>query len=62
MERIERVVVPITEAINYLQQGDDAHLRLALLLLDSTAELLMHRRTTATFRLDSTLNSVVRQH
>jgi hypothetical protein len=43
MEQVERVVVPVEEAVRYLEMGDEAHLRLALLLLDSTAELLMHR-------------------
>lgn len=43
MERLERLVVHVEEALRLARQPDDAHQRLALLLLDSAAELLLHR-------------------
>lgn len=43
VERLERLVVHIEEALAFAQRTDTAHLRLALLLLDSAAELLLHR-------------------
>lgn len=43
MQRLERLVVHVREALRLARGGDDAHLRLALILLDSAAELMMHR-------------------
>ena len=61
MERIERVVVPVAEAVRYLLLADDAHLRLALLLLDSTAELLMHRECTFALAADERSGRIIGQ-
>lgn len=43
METLERLVVHVEEAIRLASMNDDPHLRLGLLLLDSAAELLLHR-------------------
>ena len=44
MERLERLVVHVEEAVRLGTMTDEAHLRLGLMLLDSAAELLMHRQ------------------
>jgi hypothetical protein len=43
VERLERLVVHVEEAVRLGAMADEAHLRLGLMLLDSAAELLMHR-------------------
>jgi hypothetical protein len=43
VQRLERLVVHVEEALRIAQNADEAHLRVALVLLDSAAELLMHR-------------------
>jgi hypothetical protein len=43
METLERLVVHVEEAVRNATMNDDPHLRLGLLLLDSAAELLLHR-------------------
>jgi hypothetical protein len=43
METLERLVVHVEEAVHNATMNDDPHLRLGLLLLDSAAELLLHR-------------------
>ena len=43
METLERLVVHVEEAVRLASMNDDPHLRLGLLLLDSAAELLLHR-------------------
>src|ERR1700719_2116764 len=43
MERLYRTVVQLEEAKKLVQQGDVAHLRLALILLDNAVEVMMHR-------------------
>ncbi len=43
MERLYRTVVQIKEAKRLVRQGDVAHLRLALILLDNAVEVMMHR-------------------
>ena len=43
MERLYRTVVQLEEARKLIQQGDVAHLRLALILLDNAVEVMMHR-------------------
>lgn len=43
VERLERVVVHVEEALRLAGMPDEAHQRLALMLLDSAAELLLHR-------------------
>jgi hypothetical protein len=43
VESLERLVVHVEEAVRLGTMTDDPHLRLGLLLLDSAAELLLHR-------------------
>src|SRR4051794_35335838 len=43
MERLERLVIHVEEALRLARYEDEAHLRLALMLLDSAAELILHR-------------------
>jgi len=43
METLERLVVHVEEAVRNATTNDDPHLRIGLLLLDSAAELLLHR-------------------
>ena len=43
MDRLYRTVVQLEEARRLLEQGDVAHLRLALILLDNAVEVMMHR-------------------
>jgi hypothetical protein len=49
METLERLVVHVEEAIRHAAMNDDPRLRLrlGLLLLDSAAELLLHRERGA---------------
>lgn len=47
MERLVRLVVHVEEALRVAQDPSDAHQRLALLLLDSAAELMLHRECEA---------------
>lgn len=42
MERLHRTVVQLEEAKRFIQCGDVAHLRLALILLDNAVEVMMH--------------------
>ena len=43
MDRLYRTVVQLEEAKRLIEQGDVAHLRLALILLDNAVEVMMHR-------------------
>jgi hypothetical protein len=43
VESLERLVVHVEEAVRLGTMSDDPHLRLGLILLDSAAELLLHR-------------------
>ncbi len=43
MDRLYRTVVQIEEAKKLIEQGDVAHLRIALILLDNAVEMMMHR-------------------
>ncbi len=45
MDSIERLVVHVEHALELAEAGDTHRLRLALLLLDSAAELVLHRET-----------------
>ncbi len=47
MERLERLVVHIEEALRHGREEREPHLRLALLLLDSAAELILYRAVQA---------------
>jgi hypothetical protein len=44
VKHLERLAVHVEEAIRLGTASDEAHLRLGLILLDSAAELLMHRQ------------------
>jgi hypothetical protein len=44
MERLERVVIQLEECKRFILGAKVSYLRLALLLLDNAAEILMHRR------------------
>jgi hypothetical protein len=43
VDSLERLVVHVEEAVRLATMNDDPHLRLGLMLLDSAAELLLHR-------------------
>src|SRR5271157_3906002 len=43
MERLVLIIEQIEEAKRFIQIGDLAHLRMALLLLDNASEVLMYR-------------------
>lgn len=43
LKRIERIVVQLLEAKRFADEGSEPHGRLALLLLDNLAEILIHR-------------------
>ena len=43
MERLYRTVVQLEEAKRQIEQGDVAHLRLAMILLDNAVEVMMQR-------------------
>ena len=43
MERLHRTVVQLEEAKRQIEQGDIAHLRLGIILLDNAVEVMMHR-------------------
>jgi hypothetical protein len=43
VDRLYRTVVQLEEAKRLIEQGDVAHLRLALILLDNAVEVMMHR-------------------
>lgn len=43
MQRLERLVVHVEEAMRLGSMSDEAHLRLALLMLDSASELILHQ-------------------
>jgi hypothetical protein len=58
VERLERLVVHVEEAIRLSQTGEVARLRLALLLLDSAAELMLHREISYIFEFESSPNSL----
>lgn len=45
MDRLERLVVHVEEGVHFGTMPDEAHLRLGLVLLDSAAELMMHRES-----------------
>jgi hypothetical protein len=50
VESLERLVVHVEEAVRLAIINDDPHLRLGLLLLDSAAELLLHRECQSRFQ------------
>lgn len=50
MERLHRTVVQLEEAKRQIEQGDVAHLRLGMILLDNAVEVMMHRVIDDQFR------------
>ncbi|HYM75650.1 MAG TPA: hypothetical protein VE377_06695 [Candidatus Dormibacteraeota bacterium] len=50
MERLYRTVVQLEEAKRQIEQGDVAHLRLGMILLDNAVEVMMHRVIEDEFR------------
>lgn len=54
VDRLEQLVVHIEEALRLAQARDVTRLRLALLLLDSAAELILHRAVDRERQLEST--------
>jgi hypothetical protein len=52
MERLERVVIQLEECKRFILAGREPYLRLALLLLDNAAEILMHRKVTEELQHD----------
>lgn len=52
MDRLETIVVQLEEAKRLIARGRISHLRIALILLDNAAEVLMHRRLKPELRND----------
>lgn len=50
MQRLYRTVVQLEEAKRQIEQGDVAHLRLGMILLDNAVEVMMHRVIEDEFR------------
>ena len=50
MDRLYRTVVQLEEAKRQIEQGDVAHLRLGMILLDNAVEVMMHRVIEDEFR------------
>ena len=50
MDRLYRTVVRLEEAKRQIEQGDVAHLRLGMILLDNAVEVMMHRAIEDEFR------------
>lgn len=57
MERLERLSVHVREAVRLANSANAAELRLALMLFDSAAELMMHRAVET----ELAFNSIARQ-
>jgi len=53
MESLERLVVHVEEAVRLGIMPDESHQRLGLMLLDSAAELMMHRECTWHLQMDA---------
>jgi hypothetical protein len=50
VDSLERLVVHVEEAVRLGSMNDDPHLRLGLMMLDSAAELLLHRECDSRLR------------
>jgi hypothetical protein len=50
VDSLERLVVHVEEAVRLGCMNDDPHLRLGLMMLDSAAELLLHRECDSRLR------------
>lgn len=62
VERLERLVVHIEEGLRLAKYQDEAHLRLALLLLDSAAELLLHRAVQSKLHLQELRSQLLQSY
>jgi hypothetical protein len=60
VEWLERLVVHVEEAIRLGMAADVAHQRLGLILLDSAAELLMHRQCEALLSRSSLYDGLIK--
>jgi hypothetical protein len=61
VEALERLVVHVEEALRFAGMQDDPHLRLGLLLLDSAAEVLLHRECQSRLQWAERDRQLVRQ-
>jgi hypothetical protein len=59
VESLERLVVHVEEAVRLGTMNDDPHLRLGLMMLDSAAELLLHRECDSRLRLAGSYRELV---
>jgi hypothetical protein len=50
MERLRRTVVQLEEAKRFILDGEVAHLRLAVILLDNAVDVILHRRVSDTLQ------------
>ena len=60
MDSLERLVVHVEEAVRLGTMNDDPHLRLGLIMLDSAAELLLHRECDSRLRWAGEYRKLVR--
>lgn len=60
MDRLERLTVHVEEAIRLGMAPDDVHQRLGLMLLDSAAELLMHRECRSAISTNSMWSALLK--
>ena len=60
VDSLERLVVHVEEAVRLGCMDDDPHLRLGLMMLDSAAELLLHRECDSRLRWAGQYRELVR--
>jgi hypothetical protein len=60
VDSLERLVVHVEEAVRLGSMNDDPHLRLGLMMLDSAAELLLHRECDSCLRRAGEYRKLVR--
>jgi hypothetical protein len=60
VDSLERLVVHVEEAVRLGCMNDDPHLRLGLMMLDSAAELLLHRECDSRLRWAGEYRELVR--
>ncbi|UJW32447.1 hypothetical protein L3Q67_01270 [Saccharothrix sp. AJ9571] len=61
MNRLERLVVHVEEAIRFGTAHDEPHLRLGLMMIDSAAELMMYRETDYLLRRGAQYEQMLKQ-
>ena len=59
MERLRRTVVQLEEAKRFILDGEVARLRLAVILLDNSVEVMLHRRVSETLQHANTYARIV---